>query len=62
MLGRQSSVTIDDIIAKTGWPPQSVRGFFSGMVRRKLNLSLVSDVGKHGVRRYHIASVAQSKA
>lgn len=62
MLRRQSGVTIDDIIAKTGWQPHSVRGFFSGLVRTKLKLPLVSDVGKDGVRRYHIASVASAKA
>ena len=62
MLRRRSGVTIDDIITKTGWQPHSVRGFFSGLVRKKLNLPLVSDVGKNGVRRYHIASVASSKA
>ena len=62
MLRRQSGVSFDDIIAKTGWQPHSVRGFFSGLVRKKLNLPLVSDVGKDGIRRYHIASVASSKA
>ena len=62
MLRRQSGVTIDDIVAKTGWQPHSVRGFFSGLVRKKLNLPLVSDVGKDGMRRYHIASVTSSKA
>ena len=46
MLRRQSGVSIDDIIAKTGWQSHSVRGFFSGLVRKKLKLPLVSDVGK----------------
>ena len=62
MLRRQSGVTIDDIVAKTGWQPHSVRGFFSGLVRKKLSLPLVSDVGKDGMRRYHIAAVASPKA
>ena len=62
MLRRQSGVSVDDIIAKTGWQPHSVRGFFSGLVRKKLKLPLVSDVGKDGVRRYHIAPIASSKA
>ena len=61
MLRRQSGVTIDDIIAKTGWQPHSVRGFFSGLVRKKLNLPLVSEVGKDGTRRYYIAAVASPK-
>jgi hypothetical protein len=62
MLRRQSGVSIDNIIAKTGWQPHSVRGFFSGLVRKKLKLPLVSDVGKDGVRRYHIAPISSSKA
>ena len=62
MLRRQSGVTVEDIIAKTGWQPHSVRGFFSGLVKKELKLPLVSEVGKDGVRRYHIASIASSKA
>ena len=62
MLRRQSGVTIKEIIAKTGLQPHSVRGFLSGLVKKKLKLPLVSDVGKDGVRRYRIAAVAASKA
>ena len=56
MLQRQSGASINDIIAKTGWQPHSVRGFLSDVVRKKLKLLLVSEVGKVGIRRYHVAS------
>jgi hypothetical protein len=62
MLRRRSGVTIEEIIAETGWQPHSVRGFFSGLVKKKLKLPLVSEVGKNGVRRYHIAPLASAKA
>jgi hypothetical protein len=62
MLRRRSGVTIEEIIAETGWQPHSVRGFFSGLVKKKLKLPLTSEVGKSGVRRYHIAPLASAKA
>lgn len=62
MLRRQSGVTIDDIVAKTGWQRHSVRGFFSGLVKKKLKLPLVSEVGKDGMRRYHLASAPSARA
>ena len=40
MLKRHSGVTIEDIIAKTGWQPHSVRGFFSGLVKRSSSFPL----------------------
>jgi hypothetical protein len=61
MLRRQSGVSVDDIIAKTDWQPHSVRGFFSGVVRKKLKLPLVSEVGKDGVRRYHTRPLGSAK-
>jgi hypothetical protein len=62
MLRRQSGVTIEHISAKTGWQPHSVRGFFSGLVKKKLKLPLTSEVGRDGVRRYHIGPLAPAKA
>ena len=62
MLRRQTGVSIEDIVAKTDWQPHSVRGFFSGVVRKKLGLPLSSEVGKDGVRRYHIAPITSAKA
>ncbi len=62
MLRRRSGVTIEEVISETGWQPHSVRGFFSGLVKRKLKLPLVSEVGKDGVRRYYIAPLKSKKA
>jgi hypothetical protein len=62
MLGRRSGVSIDELVAKTGWQPHSVRGFLSGVVRKRLGLPLASEAGKDGVRRYHIAPITSSKA
>ncbi len=62
MLRRKPGVTIDDIVAETGWQRHSVRGFFSGLIKKKLKLPLVSEVSKDGVRRYHIVAVKSRKA
>jgi hypothetical protein len=62
MLRRRSGVTVEEITTETGWQPHSVRGFFSGLVKKKLKLPLTSEVGKNGVRRYHIAPLTSAKA
>ncbi|WP_082549958.1 DUF3489 domain-containing protein [Mesorhizobium sp. Root157] len=46
--------TLAQLVDLTGWQQHSVRGFLSGTVRKKLDLNLVSEMGKDGTRRYRV--------
>jgi hypothetical protein len=53
-LNSPKGVTIDALMRETGWQAHSVRGFLSAVVKKKLGLKLVNEIGKDGVRRYRI--------
>lgn len=56
LLSRPEGATIPTVMKQTGWQQHSVRGFFAGVIRKKLGLTLVSEKKKDGERIYRIAA------
>ncbi len=53
LLRRAGGATLTELMSATGWQAHSVRGFLSGTVRKRLNLTLQSKA-TDSVRRYWI--------
>ena len=59
MLMKPEGTTIDDIMQATDRQQHSVRGFFAGVIRKKLKLTLISEAAEAG-RIYKITGNAAS--
>ena len=58
MLRRQDGASIAEMVDATGWQPHSVRGFLTAAVKKRLGISVISEKGEDGVRRYYVAPLA----
>ena len=54
LLRRPEGVTVDEVRAATGWQPHTVRGVFSGALKKKRGLAIVAGKEERG-RVYRIA-------
>ena len=61
LLRRPQGSTIPAIMKATGWQQHSVRGFFAGIVRKKLGLMLQSEKLNDGDRVYRIVAGKSGK-
>jgi hypothetical protein len=56
MLRRPEGATVEEVRTATGWQPHTVRGLFSGALKKKLNLNVVA-AKEHRGRVYRITAV-----
>lgn len=61
LLNRPEGATIAEVVAQTGWQPHTVRGLFSGTLKKKLGLTLTSECEERG-RIYRIVEAGTRRA
>lgn len=61
LLRRSEGVTVSEIVSATGWQPHTVRGLFSGTLKKKLGLNLNSAQEEERGRVYRIIGAAAGR-
>jgi hypothetical protein len=56
LLKRPGGVTLKDLVKATGWRPNSVRGFLSGAIGKKMGTPVESFKSSDGDRSYRLSS------
>jgi hypothetical protein len=56
LLKRPSGVTLNELAKATGWKPNSVRGFLSGAIGKKMGMPVESFKSATGDRSYRLSS------
>jgi hypothetical protein len=54
LLKRPDGATAKELLKATNWQPHSLRGFLSGIVGKKMGLTVASTKGEDGERSYSI--------
>lgn len=58
MLRSANGASVVEIIEATDWQPHHVRGFFSGALKKRLKIDVISAKdAKTGERRYFVAAL-----
>ena len=58
LLNQPSGASLNDLMEATGWQVHLVRGFISGILKKRLGLNVVRDTASDGLRRYRIVETA----
>jgi hypothetical protein len=56
MLRRPEGATVEEVVSATGWQRHTVRGVFSGTLKKKLGLTLASAKEERGRVIFHLAA------